>query len=230
MYLVIYWYLLLCLFFVNAQYSIAFCVRPDCFCVYQISQWHPGAHEGGGDGLAQTVLESRNPVSEWWAAAAYLFVSFWCHVGTFGKMWFASIVLFFLMHLHILSTEEIFHNKHFSGFCHFPVQSLKLLFQFFLFSGHYDKCVFALREENKGDMANVLNYIFSHAQVTKKNLLVTMLIVSFWLIVFMLLTPSYAFSYISLVRKKLNSKCTGISVILCSCFFAGNRHKNFELL
>uniref|UniRef100_A0A672N113 acetyl-CoA carboxylase n=1 Tax=Sinocyclocheilus grahami TaxID=75366 RepID=A0A672N113_SINGR len=42
--------------------------------------------------------------------------------------------------------------------------------------GHYDKCVFALREENKGDMANVLNYIFSHAQVTKKNSLVTMLI------------------------------------------------------
>uniref|UniRef100_A0A8B9RIV5 acetyl-CoA carboxylase n=1 Tax=Astyanax mexicanus TaxID=7994 RepID=A0A8B9RIV5_ASTMX len=42
--------------------------------------------------------------------------------------------------------------------------------------GHYDKCVFALREENKGDMANVLNYIFSHAKVTKKNSLVTMLI------------------------------------------------------
>uniref|UniRef100_A0A8C7KCS5 acetyl-CoA carboxylase n=1 Tax=Oncorhynchus kisutch TaxID=8019 RepID=A0A8C7KCS5_ONCKI len=42
--------------------------------------------------------------------------------------------------------------------------------------GHYDKCVFTLREENKSDMANVLNYIFSHAQVTKKNLLVTMLI------------------------------------------------------
>ncbi|XP_053341778.1 acetyl-CoA carboxylase 1 isoform X4 [Clarias gariepinus] len=42
--------------------------------------------------------------------------------------------------------------------------------------GHYDKCVFTLREENKGDMANVLNYIFSHAQVTKKNSLVTMLI------------------------------------------------------
>ncbi|XP_067263608.1 acetyl-CoA carboxylase 1 isoform X5 [Chanodichthys erythropterus] len=42
--------------------------------------------------------------------------------------------------------------------------------------GHYDKCVFALREENKGDMSNVLNYIFSHAKVTKKNSLVTMLI------------------------------------------------------
>uniref|UniRef100_H3BFJ1 acetyl-CoA carboxylase n=1 Tax=Latimeria chalumnae TaxID=7897 RepID=H3BFJ1_LATCH len=42
--------------------------------------------------------------------------------------------------------------------------------------GHYDKCVFALREENKNDMPTVLNYIFSHAQVTKKNLLVTMLI------------------------------------------------------
>lgn len=48
----------------------------------------------------------------------------------------------------------------------------------FFFLGHYDKCVFTLREENKGDMANVLNYIFSHAQVMKKNLLVTMLIVS----------------------------------------------------
>ncbi|KAF6091989.1 acetyl-CoA carboxylase alpha [Phyllostomus discolor] len=43
-------------------------------------------------------------------------------------------------------------------------------------NGHYDKCVFALREENKSDMNAVLNYIFSHAQVTKKNLLVTMLI------------------------------------------------------
>uniref|UniRef100_A0A8C0FSV8 acetyl-CoA carboxylase n=1 Tax=Bubo bubo TaxID=30461 RepID=A0A8C0FSV8_BUBBB len=41
---------------------------------------------------------------------------------------------------------------------------------------HYDKCVFTLREENKSDMNAVLNYIFSHAQVTKKNLLVTMLI------------------------------------------------------
>lgn len=43
-------------------------------------------------------------------------------------------------------------------------------------NGHYDKCVFTLREENKSDMNTVLNYIFSHAQVTKKNLLVTMLI------------------------------------------------------
>ncbi|RVE63621.1 hypothetical protein OJAV_G00138120 [Oryzias javanicus] len=53
-------------------------------------------------------------------------------------------------------------------------QYLKVEIQFQ--NGHYDKCVFALREENKVDMANVLNYIFSHAQVTKKNLLVTMLI------------------------------------------------------
>ncbi|XP_075709615.1 acetyl-CoA carboxylase 1 isoform X1 [Rhinoderma darwinii] len=42
--------------------------------------------------------------------------------------------------------------------------------------GHYDKCVFSLREENKSDLTMVLNYIFSHAQVTKKNLLITMLI------------------------------------------------------
>ncbi|KAL0994179.1 hypothetical protein UPYG_G00118810 [Umbra pygmaea] len=53
-------------------------------------------------------------------------------------------------------------------------QYLKVEVQFQ--NGHYDKCVFTLREENKGDMSNVLNYIFSHAQVTKKNLLVTMLI------------------------------------------------------
>lgn len=53
-------------------------------------------------------------------------------------------------------------------------QYLKVEIQFQ--NGHYDKCVFALREENKGDMVSVVNYIFSHAQVTKKNLLVTMLI------------------------------------------------------
>uniref|UniRef100_S4RJY8 Acetyl-CoA carboxylase central domain-containing protein n=1 Tax=Petromyzon marinus TaxID=7757 RepID=S4RJY8_PETMA len=42
--------------------------------------------------------------------------------------------------------------------------------------GHYDKCVIALRETHKGDMTSVLKLIFSHAQVAKKNILVTMLI------------------------------------------------------
>ncbi|XP_041792792.1 acetyl-CoA carboxylase isoform X1 [Chelmon rostratus] len=41
---------------------------------------------------------------------------------------------------------------------------------------HYDKCVINLREQNKPDMSPVLEYIFSHAQVSKKNILVTMLI------------------------------------------------------
>uniref|UniRef100_A0A3P9QGK0 acetyl-CoA carboxylase n=1 Tax=Poecilia reticulata TaxID=8081 RepID=A0A3P9QGK0_POERE len=41
---------------------------------------------------------------------------------------------------------------------------------------HYDKCVINLREQHKPDMSPVLDYIFSHAQVSKKNLLVTMLI------------------------------------------------------
>ncbi|KAM4616339.1 acetyl-CoA carboxylase 2 isoform 2-T2 [Polymixia lowei] len=41
---------------------------------------------------------------------------------------------------------------------------------------HYDKCVIHLREQNKPDMTPVLEYIFSHAQVSKKNILVTMLI------------------------------------------------------
>ncbi|XP_030632156.1 acetyl-CoA carboxylase isoform X2 [Chanos chanos] len=43
-------------------------------------------------------------------------------------------------------------------------------------NGHYDKCVFTLREENKGDLVGVLDDIFSHAQVAKRNLLVTTLI------------------------------------------------------
>nr|XP_015221745.1 PREDICTED: acetyl-CoA carboxylase 2 isoform X3 [Lepisosteus oculatus] len=41
---------------------------------------------------------------------------------------------------------------------------------------HYDKCVINLREHYKPDMTPVLECIFSHAQVSKKNILVTMLI------------------------------------------------------
>ncbi|NXD12598.1 ACACB carboxylase, partial [Nothocercus nigrocapillus] len=41
---------------------------------------------------------------------------------------------------------------------------------------HYDKCVISLREQYKPNMTQVLECIFSHAQVAKKNLLVTMLI------------------------------------------------------
>nr|BAA25799.1 acetyl-CoA carboxylase [Rattus norvegicus] len=41
---------------------------------------------------------------------------------------------------------------------------------------HYDKCVINLREQFKADMTRVLDCIFSHSQVAKKNQLVTMLI------------------------------------------------------
>ncbi|MEE6508200.1 hypothetical protein FKM82_019789 [Ascaphus truei] len=41
---------------------------------------------------------------------------------------------------------------------------------------HYDKCVINLRGQYKPDMTPVLECIFSHAQVAKKNMLVTMLI------------------------------------------------------
>ncbi|KAG7274690.1 hypothetical protein CRUP_021131 [Coryphaenoides rupestris] len=41
---------------------------------------------------------------------------------------------------------------------------------------HYDKCVIKLREKHKPDMTPVLESIFSHAQVFKKNILVIMLI------------------------------------------------------
>lgn len=43
---------------------------------------------------------------------------------------------------------------------------------------HYDKCVINLREQLKPNMSHVLDCIFSHAQVAKKNQLVIMLIVS----------------------------------------------------
>lgn len=46
--------------------------------------------------------------------------------------------------------------------------------------GHYDKCVGALREKHKDDMKQVVNTIFSHSQVAKKNLLVTLLIDHLW--------------------------------------------------
>ncbi|XP_053509729.1 acetyl-CoA carboxylase 2 isoform X6 [Ictalurus furcatus] len=42
--------------------------------------------------------------------------------------------------------------------------------------GTYDKCVINLRERYKPDMTPVLEHIFSHAQVSKKNVLVSMLI------------------------------------------------------
>ncbi|XP_069684928.1 acetyl-CoA carboxylase isoform X2 [Periplaneta americana] len=46
--------------------------------------------------------------------------------------------------------------------------------------GSYDKCVTAIRDRNKDDMAAVTGTIFSHAQVAKKNMLVTMLIDHLW--------------------------------------------------
>ncbi|ODN03712.1 Acetyl-CoA carboxylase 2 [Orchesella cincta] len=42
--------------------------------------------------------------------------------------------------------------------------------------GHYDKCVQALRDKHKDDMQAVTSCIFSHYQVAKKNIVVTMLI------------------------------------------------------
>ncbi|XP_055920497.1 acetyl-CoA carboxylase isoform X2 [Eupeodes corollae] len=46
--------------------------------------------------------------------------------------------------------------------------------------GHYDKCVGLIRERHKDDMLTVVNTIFSHSQVSKKNLLVTLLIDHLW--------------------------------------------------
>lgn len=46
--------------------------------------------------------------------------------------------------------------------------------------GHYDKCVAHIRDANKDNMKTVVNTIFSHSQVPKKNLLVTLLIDHLW--------------------------------------------------
>ncbi|XP_034186406.1 acetyl-CoA carboxylase isoform X2 [Osmia lignaria lignaria] len=46
--------------------------------------------------------------------------------------------------------------------------------------GHYDKCVSALIDQYKDDVATVTAMLFSHNQVTKKNVLVTMLIDHLW--------------------------------------------------
>ncbi|XP_073965390.1 acetyl-CoA carboxylase isoform X2 [Choristoneura fumiferana] len=46
--------------------------------------------------------------------------------------------------------------------------------------GSYDKCVMALRDKHKDDMQAVADIIFSHNQVAKKNLLVTLLIDHLW--------------------------------------------------
>ncbi|CAM1302616.1 Uncharacterised protein r2_g1260 [Pycnogonum litorale] len=42
--------------------------------------------------------------------------------------------------------------------------------------GHYDKCVSVLRDRHRDDMARVVETIFSHSQVLKKNMLVIQLI------------------------------------------------------
>jgi len=52
--------------------------------------------------------------------------------------------------------------------------------QFNNFVGSYDKCATALRDRYKDDMAAVTSTIFSHTQVAKKNMLVTMLIDHLW--------------------------------------------------
>ena len=46
--------------------------------------------------------------------------------------------------------------------------------------GHYDRCVSSIRDQNKDNMLVVVNTIFSHNQVAKKNLLVNVLIDHIW--------------------------------------------------
>ncbi|EGW10621.1 Acetyl-CoA carboxylase 2 [Cricetulus griseus] len=65
-----------------------------------------------------------------------------------------------------------------SVLCQFPSQQIATILDCHAatLQPHYDKCVINLREQFKPDMSQVLDCIFSHAQVAKKNQLVIMLI------------------------------------------------------
>lgn len=81
--------------------------------------------------------------------------------------YFRSFTFFFQIYLEKVKghkPENCFNNK-------------KKYNSLILMTAHYDKCVINLREQYKPDMTPVLEGIFSHAQVSKKNVLVTMLIV-----------------------------------------------------
>lgn len=67
------------------------------------------------------------------------------------------------------------------AYLHFILIYLLIIYmQFKLFIGSYDKCATALRDRYKDNMAAVTATIFSHTQVAKKNMLVTMLIDHLW--------------------------------------------------
>jgi acetyl-CoA carboxylase/biotin carboxylase 1 len=58
--------------------------------------------------------------------------------------------------------------------------------------GHYDKCVSQLREKHKDEgMATVVNKIFSHLSVNKKNQLIIK--VNFILILFIVFLKQFSF-------------------------------------
>ncbi len=77
-------------------------------------------------------------------------------------------------------------------------------------TAHYDKCVINLREQYKPDMTPVLEGIFSHAQVSKKNVLVTMLIVRSFLkyltVLIILLSCDFA-SWFNSIIMKIATEC-----------------------
>ena len=59
--------------------------------------------------------------------------------------------------------------------------SLISVHKLFNFPGNFEKCVTLLRDKNKSkDLAAVVQSIFSHSSVAKKNQLTIMLIVSRW--------------------------------------------------
>lgn len=128
--------------------------------------------------------------------------------------WLKGVISFFNVLTYFTHKMALFHQKH-QHLC--PLSAVltgAFICRFCL--GHYDKCVFTLREENKGDMANVLNYIFSHAQVTKKNLLVTMLIVSFCLTAF--LTNCHTCTTLTVLVRLALIRPVSL-VLICLTFF-----------
>lgn len=80
----------------------------------------------------------------------------------------------FLFHLSSVFTPgALFDQRHLEKNCE------ALLLRLFNSAGNFEKCVTLLRDKHKSqDLSPVVQSIFSHASVAKKNLLTIMLIVS----------------------------------------------------
>jgi hypothetical protein len=146
--------------------------------VPQIPQRDPWLHEGCGAGPPEEISKRGAPFSARQEMPPH---PHWCQPQALGgargrchKLWAGQ-----WGSCHKLWAEQASREvPHVMGRASREVGVLNSLFWVSCVpTAHYDKCVINLREQFKPDMTQVLDCIFSHSQVAKKNQLVTMLIV-----------------------------------------------------